>query len=80
MDALHIDAIVSANNGRARLTSQVGAGSSEQCLAGQRLMIFVISAVVTILFPDRTLHGLASMLGGGALDVGARITSTLFMK
>ena len=41
MDALHISAIVSANNGRARLTSQVGAGSSEQCLAGEQLMIFV---------------------------------------
>jgi hypothetical protein len=80
MDALHIDAIVSANKGRARLTSQVGAGSSEQCLAGEQLTIFIISAVVTILIPDRTLHDLASMLGSGALDVAARIMSTLFLK
>ena len=80
MDALHINAIVSANKYMARLTSQVGAGSSEQCLAGEQLTIFIISAVVTILIPDRALHGLTSMLGGGALDVAARITSTLFSK
>ena len=37
-------------------------------------------AVVTIFIPDRVLHGLSSMIGGGALDVAARITSTLFLK
>jgi len=56
MDALHIYAIVSANNGRARLTS---AGLSEQCLTGELLTICIISAVVTILIPDRTLHSVA---------------------
>jgi len=80
MDALHINAIVSSNNGRARLTSQVGAGSSEQCLAGEQPMIFVISAVVTILIPDRALHRLSSMTGDGAQDVAARMTSTLLVK
>jgi len=49
MDTLHINAIVSANNGRAR----------------------VISAVVTILIPDRTLHCLSSMTGDGTQDVAA---------
>ena len=80
MDALHIDVIVSASNDRTSLTSQVVAGSSEQCLAGEQLTIFVISAVVTILIPDRALHGLYSMIGGSALDVAARITSTLLLK
>jgi len=36
MDALHINTIVSTNNGKARLTSQLGAVSSEQCLAGEQ--------------------------------------------
>ena len=80
MDALHIDTMVSANNGRASLISRVGAGSTEQCVAGELLTIFVISEVVTIFIPDRALHGLSSMIGGSALDVAARITSTLLLK
>jgi len=35
MDALQIDAIVQANNGRAHLTNQVGAGSSEYVVFGR---------------------------------------------
>ena len=69
IDALHIDAIVSASSSRARFTSRVGAGSSKQCLAGEMLIIFVISAVVTIFILDRALHGRSLMTGGGALAV-----------
>jgi len=68
MDALHIDAIVSDINGRARWTSQVGAGSSEQCLAGEQPMIFVILAVVAILISDRTLHRLSSKSSAVGVD------------
>jgi len=71
MDALHIYAIVLAYNRRAHLTSQVGAVSSEQCLAGEQLMIFIILAVVNILIPDRALHRLSSMICVSVLDVEA---------
>jgi hypothetical protein len=79
-DALHIDVIVSANSGKACLTSHVGAGSREQCLDGELRTSFVISVVVINFMVDRVLHNLASMMGGGALAVAARITSTLFLK
>jgi hypothetical protein len=79
-DTLHINVIVSANSGRACLTSHVGAGSREQCLDGELLTSFIISAVVIGLMVDRVVHDLASMMGGGALAVAARITSTLLLK
>jgi len=39
IDALHIDAIVSANSGRARFTNHIGTG--EQFLAGEQLTILI---------------------------------------
>ena len=67
-DALHINVIVSANSGKACLTSHVGAGSREQCLDGELLMSFIISAVVNNFIVDRVLHDLASMMGGGGTN------------
>ena len=77
---LHINVIVSANSGKACLTSHVGAESREQCLDGDLLTSFIISAVVNNFIVERVLHDLASMMGGGTLAVAARITSTLFFK
>jgi len=71
---------VSANSGRERFTNHVVTGSRVQCLAGELLTIFVISAVVIALIFDRVLNGRFLMIGGGALVVKAQITSTLFLK
>jgi hypothetical protein len=76
---LHINAIVSANSGK-EMKHHVGAGSREQCLYGELLTSFIISAVVIAFMVDRVLHDLTSMMGGGALAVAARIISTLFLK
>ena len=80
IDALHIDANVSAKSGRARFTNQVGAGSSEQCLVGGRLMIRAISAAVTSRIIARALDGRWLIVGGGALAVVARIMLILSLK
>ena len=77
---MHIKANVFARNGRARFTNQVGAGSSMQCLVGELAMIFEISGAVTCFITYSAMHGLASMTGGGALAVVARIVSTLSLK
>ena len=76
IEVLHIKANMFARNGRARFTNQFGAGSSMQCLVGE----FEISGAVTCFITDSAMHGLASMTGGGALAVVARIMSTLSLK
>jgi len=76
---LHIDAKVSANSGKVRFTKHVITGTREQCLAGDLLTIFVVSAVVTALIFNRALHGHSLMIGGGALTIEALITSISFL-
>ena len=51
--ALHIFAIVCASCGPSCLISHVGAGSNEQCFAGDSFIIFVISSLETVLKTQR---------------------------
>ena len=55
-DALTLFANVGANKGSRRFTRDVGAGSSWQCFAGARLMIFTISSTVTSRWSDRLAY------------------------
>ena len=55
-DAFTILAKISANSGIRRFTSDVGAGSNEQCFAGARPTIFMISSTVVSRNTDRLSH------------------------
>ena len=70
-----------ARTSEARFTSQVGAGSNRQCLAGVRDGICATSATLT---GSKLENGVATcsdlISGGGALDVKARILSTFDVK
>ena len=71
---------VPASSVNRRFTSDVGAGSSEQCLAGARPTIFIISSVVVSRSTDRLSQHLLLIAIEVALEVVARIVSTVEWK
>ena len=56
INKLHIREMASASSGSSRFTNHVGAGWSEQCLAGAVLMTVVTSSAVTFLIVSRVAH------------------------
>ena len=79
-DAFTISARVPASGGIRRFTSEVGAGSSEQCFAGARPTIFVISSAVVSRNTDRQLHCRLAITAEDSPEVDARIVSILERK
>ena len=66
-EALCMFASVCASSGNLRLSSHVGIGSNEQCLAGALLTILTISSTVNGLNADRLIQGRSTIFGDGAL-------------
>ena len=79
-DVFTMVARVPASSGNRRFTSDVGAGSSEQCLAGARPTIFIISSAVVSRSTDRLLQHLLLIAIEVEPEVVARIVSTLERK
>lgn len=81
MDALQISFRTGARTSDARFTSQVGAGSKEQCFAGVRDSNRATSSRLTTskLDSDEETDRVV-ITGDGALAVEARILSTLDVK
>ena len=79
-DVFTMVARVPASSGNRRFTSDVGAGSSEQCLAGARPTIFIISSAVVSRSTDRLSQRLLLIAIEVAPEVVARIVSTLERK
>ena len=73
-------AMVPARTGQTRLTSHVGAGSSEQCFVGDFMMILEISEAVVGLSVSSggTVRGCT--VAAGALCVASWMSSTFFRK
>jgi hypothetical protein len=80
IDAFTIMAKVFASSGIRRFTSDVGAGSSEQCFAGAWPTILMISSAVVSRSYDRLLHCQLAIATEVAPEVDARIVSTLEWK
>ena len=75
-----MQAIIGARVEHGRLTSHVGAESSEQCFDGESRMSFAISDVVTGRNTARLAVAHGSIFAGGALRVEQRILPTLSLK
>jgi len=71
-DAFTISARVPASSGIRRFTSEVGAGSNEQCFAGARLTIFVISSAVVSRNTNRQIHCQLAIIAEDSPEVGVQ--------